>query len=79
MFNIDRIRVDSESEINKSYVVTFVGTTAVACTCPSFHYRSVGDQDFSCKHMLGTRAHTNAALSVDEINKLRKLLAALDA
>jgi hypothetical protein len=47
---IERVRITSETDETKTYVVTFVGNEPVACTCPSYHFRAT-----ECKHLRAAR------------------------
>jgi hypothetical protein len=71
---IDRVRVASHSNETVSYVVTFVGNAAIACTCPHFNFRATDgiDADFSCKHM--REAENALPLSKADLARIRQYL-----
>lgn len=52
---INRLRVQSETDQSKTYLVTLLFGEPVACTCPHFNFRADA-ATFTCKHMRSTRA-----------------------
>ena len=71
---IDRVKVSSQST-DATYVVTFVGETAVACTCPHYNFRSADESSFVCKHMRSAQAVTPITLSRADTIRFRSYLA----